>query len=137
MWKTRFTNDVLTKIDGGYKIVGLWRNHDEEEGIPCRNCYFYGGTVCGVGQFCMNCAGDESIDYTLISYADLKMQRPESVALRRTVSLMDVFNSHEDFKRWSIIEKIRIDHYLPTLNKKELHKVLLKWEIKKTAKIIN
>lgn len=131
MWKTRFTNDVLAKIDGGHKIVGLWRNHGEElDGTPCGNCYIYADTACGNGEFCMNCVGNDAGQYTIMSYADYK-------SYRSSAPIMNAFETYEDFKRWRNAEKIRIDSFGPCFQARDIQKVLLEWEIKKTLKVIN
>lgn len=137
MWMTRFTNDVLTKIDQGHKIVGIWHNgEDDVEGTPCGNCYIYAGTACGDKEFCMNCIAieDEERQYTSISFAEY-MALFKGAAIK--VSIMDVFKTYEDFKRYRNIEKVRIDNFIPSLCANELINVLLKWEIKKMIKVVN
>jgi hypothetical protein len=134
-WKMRFTNDVLTKIDKGHKIVGLWYNGDDDvEGMPCGNCYLYAGTECGNEEFCMNCIGNDAGKYTVMAFADYKayFDRHE-----QKVSLMDAFDTYEDFERWRNVEKVRIDNYLPILSAKDFTDVLFKWELKKTIALIN
>lgn len=40
-WKERFTNDVLTQIDKGWRYVGWY-----DVCIPCLNCYSFGPDLC-------------------------------------------------------------------------------------------
>ena len=134
-WKTRFSNDVLPKIDAGHKIVGVWFNEPTAiEGTACGNCYLYANTEAGNGEFCMNCMGNAPGQYTTMSFADHKAAFQRN---NQKLALMDAFEDYEDFKRWRNVEKIRIDNYLPTLCKKDFIKVLFKWELQKTVKLIN
>lgn len=46
-WKEVFRNEVLTKIDKGYRMIGL-----TSTGEPCSNCYYY--YKSGLGYDCGN-----------------------------------------------------------------------------------
>lgn len=51
-WKRRFSNDVLSQINKGYRVVGMFcSNHyddacDCQELVPCANCYCYSYDLC-------------------------------------------------------------------------------------------
>ena len=43
-WKRRFSNDVLSCIDKGYRLVGVCTRSGKD--TPCVNCYAYGPSLC-------------------------------------------------------------------------------------------
>lgn len=51
-WKIRFSNDVLSQINKGHRLVGMFcRHHGDDhcgcnELVPCANCYCYGNEIC-------------------------------------------------------------------------------------------
>lgn len=121
-WKTRFTNDVLPKINKGNKIVGLTETINGPG--PCGNCYLYADTACGNGTFCMNCERNPPGAYTTMDYAEYKAIDGGTVEMR-------MFETYEDFCRWMNIEKLRINNDLPELQQQHLLAALLKKELHK------
>ena len=87
-WKHRFSADVLTKIEKGWMEVGNG-NDLEHEYIPCANCYMYANSDFGNGRFCMNCAGDEDVETSIICFDQML-----------DVSSIRCFGDFETFKRY-------------------------------------
>ncbi len=87
-WKHRFSTDVLTKIDQGWMEVG--NGNDREYGyIPCANCYVYAQSCYWNGILCMNCAYDEGVETSMVSFKQIKIH-----------SHMGYFEDYETFKRF-------------------------------------
>jgi hypothetical protein len=87
-WKHRFSTDVLPKIEKGWMEVG--NGNDSEYGYkPCANCYMYAQSCCGNGILCMNCANDEGVETSIVSFEQIKVY-----------SSMGYFEDYETFKRF-------------------------------------
>lgn len=67
-WKKIFRNEVLTKIDKGYRMIGL-----TSTGEPCANCYYYYrssyGYDCGNNPYHLH-AEDNEIILREVSYEE-------------------------------------------------------------------
>jgi hypothetical protein len=87
-WKHRFSTDVLPKIEKGWMEVGNGNDSDYEY-IPCANCYMYAKSECGNGRFCMNCAGVENVQSSIVCFDQMSK-----------VSNFGHFEDFETFKRY-------------------------------------
>ncbi|KAG2983949.1 hypothetical protein PC128_g20053 [Phytophthora cactorum] len=79
-WKRRFSNDVLTQINHGYRLVGL-------------DCYYHYGEVCECPrEICSNCysygtVGCYHTKWAVVSYEGMIRSRHHSTFMREHMYL--------------------------------------------------
>ena len=119
-WKTRFTNDVLPKIDQGYKLVGLLGKN-----TICTYCYVYADTGLKKKSLCMFC--EHNTDYISINYKTYKTCNSKAVSTK--------FDTYENYKKWHLHYSYRLINRLPNITENELFLKMIYLEVKREERL--
>lgn len=101
-WKRRFSNDVLPKINKGWKEIGICRYNG-----PCVNCYYYQDhpSQASFDGLCESCYNDQldgfAVERVMMNFEDLKY----------ACTLFRCLDTFEEYQRYSKLEN-QAERYL-------------------------